>query len=151
MDTYPLIVNLILEQDDKVLLLFRENTPSFRNIYALPAGKVDKGESLKANLIREASEELGITLAPQDLRLVVVLSATYTHNGKSHEDVGFFFAATTYSGTITNKEPHKHSHLKWFDPHDLPVNTNIFVRSAIAAYLRGDNYVEIGFDQPILT
>ncbi len=146
MNTYPLIVNLILEKDNKILMLYRKNTPSYNNLYALPAGKVEKGESLKQNIIREAYEEVGITLQPKDLKLAVTLSANYTYNEKSIEDLGFFFIASKYSGDIKNIEPHKHDHLKWIDLNKLPDNTLSFTKMALEAYKRGENYIELGFD-----
>lgn len=77
LDTYPLIVNLILECDGKILMIYRENTKVYQNAYALPAGKVEKGESLKHNIIREAKEEVGIILHPDDVSLAVTLWAKY--------------------------------------------------------------------------
>lgn len=143
LDTYPLIVNLILEQNDKILMIFRENTKVYQNAYALPAGKVEKGESLIENIVREAKEEVGITLLPQDLSLAVTLWAKY-HNeaGEPIEDVGFFFKATRFDGEVVNAEPHKHGHLKWVRVNDVPENTLTFTKVALEAYRQGISYVE---------
>jgi 8-oxo-dGTP diphosphatase len=143
LDTYPLIVNLILEHDNKILMIFRENTKVYQNAYALPAGKVEKGDSLIENIIREAKEEVGITLLPEDVSLAVTLWAKY-HNeaGDLIEDVGFFFKATKFSGEVINAEPYKHGHIKWVSLDDLPKNTLTFTRVALDAYRQGINYVE---------
>ncbi len=142
-DQYPLIVNLILECDGKILMIYRQNTSVYKNVYGLPAGKVEKGESLKHNMIREAHEEIGIHLDPKDIELAVTLWAKY-HNEKGDpvEDVGFFFKATRYTGEIVNAEPHKHGHLKWVNIDDLPQDTLLFTKIALSAYRQGLNYVE---------
>ncbi len=143
LDTYPLIVNLILERDDKILMIYRENTKVYQNAYALPAGKVEKGESLKHNIIREAKEEVGITLHPDDVSLAVTLWADYKNESGDHiEDVGFFFRASRYEGEVINAEPHKHGHIKWVPLNELPENTLTFTRVALEAYRDGRDYVE---------
>lgn len=143
LDTYPLIVNLILERDGKILMIYREHTKVYQNVYALPAGKVEKGESLKHNIIREAKEEIGITLHPDDVTLAVTLWAKYKNEaGDPIEDVGFFFKATQYEGEVINAEPHKHGHVKWVDLIQLPEATLTFTRVALEAYREGRDYVE---------
>jgi 8-oxo-dGTP diphosphatase len=143
LDTYPLIVNLILERDDKILMIYRENTTVYQNVYALPAGKVEKGESLKHNIIREAKEEIGITLHADDVSLAVTLWAKYNNeSGDAIEDVGFFFKASRYEGDVVNAEPHKHGHVKWVALNDLPENSLTFTRVALEAYREGRDYVE---------
>lgn len=143
LDKYPLIVNLILEKDGKILMIYRENTKVYQNAYALPAGKVEKGESLKHNIIREAKEEIGITLHPDDVSLAVTLWAGYKNEAGDHiEDVGFFFRANRYEGEVINAEPHKHGHLKWVSLNEVPENTLTFTRVALEAYREGKEYVE---------
>jgi 8-oxo-dGTP pyrophosphatase MutT (NUDIX family) len=143
LDTYPLIVNLILEREDKILMIYREHTKVYQNAYALPAGKVEKGESLKQNIIREAKEEIGITLHPDDVTLAVTLWAKYNNEaGDPIEDVGFFFKASGYEGEVINAEPHKHGHVKWVALSNLPENTLPFTQVALEAYREGEEYVE---------
>jgi 8-oxo-dGTP diphosphatase len=144
---YPLIVNLILEKDGQILFLYRENTSSFAHSYSLPSGKVEKGQSLKDNLIREAKEELGIYLEPDDLTLCLVMPARYESAGDIIEDIGFYFKAHRYSGTLQNAEPHKHSHIKWVDVDNLPDKTLSFVRTALHAYKNGQTYIEMGYGE----
>lgn len=142
-DTYPLIVNLILERDGKILMIYRENTKVYSNAYALPAGKVEKGESLKQNIIREAQEEIGIILHPDNIIQAVTLWANYKNEaGAPVEDVGFFFKATKWVGEPTNAEPNKHGYIEWVSLNELPENTLTFTRVAIEAYRDGKEYVE---------
>lgn len=124
-------------------MIYRENTKVYRNAYGLPAGKVEKGASLKDNIIREAKEEVGITLLPEDLTLAVTLWAKYSNESGEHiEDMGFFFKARKYSGEAVNVEPHKHGHLKWVNLNEIPESTLTFTKVALDAYSRGEKYVE---------
>lgn len=124
-------------------MIFRENTKVYQNAYAVPEGKVEKGDSLKENIIREAKEEIGITIKSEDLSLAVTMWAKY-HNeaGDLIEDVGFFFKATKYTGEVVNAEPHKHGHIKWVSLSDIPDNTLTFTKVALEAYRQGTHYVE---------
>ena len=143
LDTYPLIVNLILEREGKILMIYRQNTKVYNNAYALPAGKVEKGESLKQNIIREAKEEIGITLHPDNITLAVTLWADYKNEAGEHiEDVGFFFKATKFEGEPINAEPHKHGYVKWIPLNEIPENTLPFTKVALDAYRQGREYVE---------
>lgn len=139
---YPLIVNLIVEHENQVLMLYRKNTPAYNNLYALPAGKVEFGDSLKENVIREAKEEVGIDILADDLQLVLTMWANYTYEEEQIEDVGFFFKANTFKGEIFNAEPHKHDHLKWFSLDDLPQAIQPHAHAALKAYQQGLNYIE---------
>lgn len=139
---FPLIVNLILEDNGKVLLLYRKNTLTYKNHYALPAGKVEAGQSLVSNIIREAKEEIGIGFNLNQPDLVLTLWAKYAHEGKVIEDVSFFFKGRNYEGEIINAEPHKHDHLRWFPLDALPNNIIPMTRVGLEAYAQGKTYAE---------
>ena len=66
------VINLIIKQDDKVLLFFR-NDGFFNDDggwWVLPAGHIEQGETAMAAAIREAKEELDIDIAPDDIKCV---------------------------------------------------------------------------------
>ncbi|MDP3677446.1 MAG: (deoxy)nucleoside triphosphate pyrophosphohydrolase [Novosphingobium sp.] len=56
--------------DDLGRVLLQKRRPGSRHggLWELPGGKVEPGESAKAALVREIAEELGIAVAPDDLR-----------------------------------------------------------------------------------
>ena len=61
-------VHLILTNDrGECLFLRRFNTGYKDGEYGLVSGHVEEGENLKSAMIREAREEVGITLSPDDL------------------------------------------------------------------------------------
>jgi len=52
-------VDLIVKHENKVLLVFRENSPA-KNYWFLPGGRIFKNEILTEAVLRKAKEELGI-------------------------------------------------------------------------------------------
>ena len=60
--TQPVVaVGAVVLLDGRVLLVKRKNPPS-ENIWAVPGGKIELGESLQAAAERETLEETGITI-----------------------------------------------------------------------------------------
>ena len=62
---------LLIIRDRKLLLAFSKN----KNCFYLPGGKIDPGESPKAALCREISEELNIGLEEEDIEFYTHISA----------------------------------------------------------------------------
>lgn len=132
---------LIVLKDDKVLLLRRSKTGWRDGEYTLPAGHVDGNETIRAELCREAREEIGITITPADLQFAHVM-----HQRDSHEYIDFYFVAKTWSGKPTNCEPEKCDDLRWAAPTDLPENVIPNVKQALKAYAAGEGYSEFGWN-----
>jgi 8-oxo-dGTP diphosphatase len=63
---------VIFKKGDQVLLLKRAKTGYYDGYYSLPAGHFDGGETAKDVAVREVSEEVGLTIRPEDLKLVHV-------------------------------------------------------------------------------
>ncbi len=119
-------VHLFLIEGDRVLLNRRCNTGYEDGKYSVPAGHLDGGEEVKAAAIREASEEIGISLAPEDLEVVGVM-----HRKSDDERIDFFLTAHRWSGEITNREPEKCDDLAWFPLDQLPPNFVPYVARAL--------------------
>ena len=64
-----IVVSCFLEVAGKILLLHRQNHKPQGNTWGVPAGKVDAGEDVKAAMIREIGEEIGVCLILSDLSL----------------------------------------------------------------------------------
>jgi 8-oxo-dGTP diphosphatase len=133
-------VYLILRRGDSVLLLRRSNTGWHDGEYTLPAGHIDGEESVRTAMVREAKEELGITLTESSLMFEHVM-----HQQDELEYIDFYFEASTWEGEPTNLEPEKCDDLQWFALSDLPDGLLPNVAQALAAYQRGDNYSEFSW------
>lgn len=134
-------VHLFLLRGRQVLLLRRYNTGYEDGNYSVVAGHPDGGEEMTEAMIREAREEAGILIAPDDLAVVGVM-----HRNSDSERVDFFMAADRWSGDVQNMEPHKCDDLSWFDMDQLPDNMVPYVRQALANYRAGRWYDAFGWD-----
>lgn len=61
-----LTVDIIIEHQDKIVLIRRMNNP-YKGHYALPGGFVDVGETVEHAAIREAKEETGLDITIKKL------------------------------------------------------------------------------------
>lgn len=140
--TYPAAVYLCLLDDGRILLQRRTGTGYRDGELSLPAGHIEPGESATAALLREAGEELGLTLAPDQVRLALV------QHGRADGDayIDFFFAAAPPAGAIpVIAEPEKASELVWAPLHALPDDVIPVIRHGIEALVRGESYTEYGW------
>lgn len=64
------VVGVFIECGDEILLLHRVNEGSQGNLWALPAGKVERGESEVDAMVRELEEETGLRVNSSKLKLV---------------------------------------------------------------------------------
>ena len=116
-------VYLIVEEEEKLLIARRCNTGYEDGNYQVPAGHVDPGELPKQAMIREAKEEIGISIHATDLELV------HTSYRPPHDETGnrvdFFFRVHRWSGDIKNVEPDKCDDLRWVTYAALPANMGL--------------------------
>jgi len=136
---------LILTKDNKVLLLHRFNTGYEDGKYSMIAGHVDKGETFTECIVREAKEEAGIIIKPENLKVSHVMHRDSRH-GEDNERIDVFFTVKNWDGEIENKEPNKCDDLSWFPLNNLPANTIDYVRFAIENYQNGTYYSEFGWE-----
>lgn len=139
---FPVAVHLFLRMDDRVLLSRRYQTGWHDGEYSVPAGHVEAGETVTASAIREAAEELGVSLTPGDLAVVHVM-----HRRSDDERVDFFCHVRSWAGGIVNGEPDKCDDLRWCALTALPENVIPYIRHALACWQAGLTYSEFGWDQ----
>jgi ADP-ribose pyrophosphatase YjhB (NUDIX family) len=125
-------VHLLLLDSDKVLFGRRQNTGYEDDAYHLPSGHLEAGESVISALIREAKEEVGVTIAAEHVEFSHVM-----HNASSGGRVAFFFTVRQWEGTPENREPDKCSELAWFSLSILPDHLIPYCRTALT-YITAD-------------
>ncbi|MGA2967777.1 MAG: NUDIX domain-containing protein [Candidatus Levyibacteriota bacterium] len=116
---------------NKILLLLRRNTGWMDGYYGLPAGHLEKGESITGALVREVHEEVGIKIKPENLKFVHVM---HRHEMGNFEYIDFFFLLMKWQGDPINNEPEKAANIKWFDLELLPKNIVPNVKAGIDNY-----------------
>jgi 8-oxo-dGTP pyrophosphatase MutT (NUDIX family) len=87
---------------------------------AAAAGHVEAGESVLDAAVREATEELGITIDPGDLVPLCAMHRTVEPHGPIDERVDFFFECRRWDGTPRTQESDKSADLRWFALDGLP-------------------------------
>ncbi|KKP32685.1 MAG: hypothetical protein A2312_03855 [Candidatus Staskawiczbacteria bacterium RIFOXYB2_FULL_32_9] len=135
---------LVLIKDNKILLQRRFNTGYEDGKYMMVAGKVDKGESFSKCVIREASEEIGITIKSEDLKMAHLMNRI-TKEPKDNEWIDAFIICKKWQGNIENKEPNKCDDLKWFDVSNLPENIILYIKTALENIKNNIIYSEFGW------
>ena len=116
-------VHMLLIKDNKILLQKRKGSKLWPGYYALPAGHIDEGETQYDALVREAKEELGIIIDPNNvINSYVVLRRNYFEiDGKQLEPyIDYYFEIKDYDGEPKIMEKDKCDELIWADTDNLP-------------------------------
>lgn len=117
-----LAVYLMLERDGKVFMLRRANTGYHDGDYGLIQGHVDGGETAEEAMSREAKEEIGIDVRPEDMQVVYVQHGP-AENEPDEEYLCVYMKCTRWEGEPANLEPDKCDDIGWFSRDALPANT----------------------------
>jgi 8-oxo-dGTP diphosphatase len=138
--TFPVTVHLFFFRGSQILLLRRFNTGYGDGQYSVPAGHLDGGETVLAAAAREALEETGVRIDPQEIEFSSVM-----HRLNGDERVDFFVKVRNWAGEPVNAEPEKCDELRWVEVDDLPANTIPYIRQALRSHLQGTRFDEFGW------
>lgn len=119
---------IIKNEEGKILLQRRQGTKLWPGFLALPAGHVDENENVYEAAIREAREELSITIDENDISDVFVVNR---RNKSLAPYFDVYFEISAYEGEIKINEPEKCSEIKWCDINALPQDMIDFEIEAI--------------------
>ena len=133
-------VHLLLLRGGDVLLARRSGTGYADGLLHAPSGHLEEGEDVRSGMIREAVEEIGVELAPEDLEAVLVMQHQAPH-GQAR--IGWFFVARQAPGAAepVNREPDKCSELGWYPMTALPDDMVAYCRAGVDAYRRGHRFL----------
>ena len=136
---------VLLRQGNKAAFVLRQNTGWMDGQYDLPAGKVEPGETYRQAAVREAKEEAGVDIRPEDL--THLLTAHRSSQDMTWVDV--VFEVRKWQGEPYNAEPSKHGALEWLDLDNLPENVAPPGRFRLEQIAAGHAYAEYGWkDEP---
>lgn len=95
-------------------------------VWGLPSGHLEAGESVMTALIREAREDIGVTIDDQAVEFAHVM-----HNSSGGGQVAFFFVVLNWAGDPENREPGKCTQPEWFSLDTLPYDLIPHCRTAL--------------------
>ncbi|MEZ0482101.1 NUDIX hydrolase [Planococcus sp. SSTMD024] len=108
---------IILEQDGQILLQHRKD----RDVWGIPGGVMEPGETFLETAIRETHEETG--LQAENLQLFGLYSGTEGYaeyqNGDQVYSVQIIFHSQQFSGELIQEGAESHDH-RFFSPGELP-------------------------------
>ena len=134
-------VYLLLQKGRKILFSLRQNTGYENGLYSLLAGHVEEQETATHAMVREAKEEIGISIAEEDLKMVHTM---YRRTDRNNIDL--FFVCDRYQGEIQNKEVDKCGDLSFFSPENLPQHTILYIAQAIENIINRVQFSELGWN-----
>jgi len=140
----PAYVGIILKKENQVLLVQRHNTNWMSGYWNFPGGLLEENETLSQAASREIFEEVGIEINPSDFTFSHAIHV-HANISKLHDIIGFYFISEKWNGTATNKEPHRHSDVAWFDLHNLPEQITEHALLAIESIKSHKKYYEDGW------
>ncbi len=101
-------------------------------VWRLPSGHLEAGDSVVAALIREAREDIGVTIDDQAVEFAHVM-----HNSSGGGQVAFFFVVRNWAGEPETRKPGKCTQLEWFSLGTLPCDLIPHCRTAMESSCRG--------------
>ncbi|WP_027929072.1 NUDIX hydrolase [Amycolatopsis thermoflava] len=142
-DRHLIDVHVLLVDNGNLLLTRRRDpNPTFNGRWHLPSGKLDAGESVLHAAAREAHEEIGVAIDPDDLQHVHTLHV----NGSGVEPrLGLFVLTTRWTGEPVNREPDKCSAINWLPLDNLPTDLIDYPAAGIHAFLTGQTFAILGW------
>ena len=127
----------IIIRNENGQILLQERTD--RNKWGLPGGCQDLGEDLRITAVREAYEEIGIKLDPNEIELIDTLSGEARKNSYQNGDIVYnntslYLVDVSISDASVLKGDSETKKLRFFAPDDLP--NNIMDEYLIGSYLK---------------
>lgn len=127
----------IIIRNENGQILLQERTD--RNKWGLPGGCQDLGEDLRVTAVREAYEETGIKLNPNEIELIDTLSGESRKNSYPNGDIVYnntslYLADVSMEDASNLKGDSETKRLQFFNPDEVP--KNLMDADLIKSYLK---------------
>ncbi|MCK5466030.1 class I tRNA ligase family protein, partial [Candidatus Parcubacteria bacterium] len=132
-------VGALIYNDKNEVLLLRRNEDGRRKTWAMPGGKVDKGETFKEALEREIDEELGVEIKSAE----PFIAKPDIFEGRLFETVCF---KVKIKGEPAIMEKNKVDKLEWFSLDNLPEVDYPPSRDALEVYKKNKSIFHFDVD-----
>lgn len=110
------VAALFIEHDNRILLLHRQETKSQGNLWGIPGGKLDKGETPLQAVLREVKEETGYDFSKQSLESLGSVYIEY--NDHDHFVYHMFRAKLVGDPSTVKINFREHKGFTWVTPQD---------------------------------
>ena len=122
-----------LVRDGRVLLVHRRpDKRAYPDVWDLPGGLIEAGESELDALARELDEELGVQITTGSTSHLCTLTA-----GSVDEPARISaWLVRDWEGTPANVAPEEHDGIEWFGLGELPPPVHLPVHTALVAAMR---------------
>ncbi|MFF2205223.1 NUDIX domain-containing protein [Streptomyces sp. NPDC058145] len=139
-------VHLYLEDTHgRILLGLRHPDSAYAgSLWHFLAGHCEREEAVSC-LVREAQEEAGLVIEPDELELVHLVHLVDSPSARPR--IGLLFRARTWSGSPAVREPDRCVEWRFWNPKDLPADVVPYTRQAIEGVLAGRLYSQTGWDR----
>lgn len=125
-------VGLYIFNPQNQLLLGLRKSEHSKGTWCPPGGHMEYGESNEQAAVREALEETGLQINPQDVTLQGVTNDFYKESGKHY--ITLHLCCHKYQGIPKIMEPNKCAEWKWFDINALPENLMLSNKNFLTQY-----------------
>lgn len=112
----PVVAVALIRQDERVLMQQRRLTGTHGGLWEFPGGKIEDGESPESALIREISEELGISLELDQLHPLSFASDPRAVSASREPYVILLYTCRNWRGEPQCLDGEA---IGWLTPHEL--------------------------------
>lgn len=129
---HKVVVGALIREGRVLLVHRRPEKHAYPDLWELPGGMIEVGESELEALARELHEELGVHIATAAVTHLSRLTA-----GPVEEPALLSaWLVPDWQGTPANLAPEEHDDIGWFSLEDLPPPPHVIVRTALVGALQ---------------
>jgi len=130
MEPFAIAVKAFIVHDEKILTIRRRsNDPHKPGVWDIPGGRLDPGEDTFAGLLREAREEVGLSI-----KIEFPLRVHSFTRDDGQQITMIVFLCTTENPKVTLSE--EHSDARWMPPESVKTLLDEHFHDEVSRYVR---------------